>query len=289
MKIYPKAMPSAKKPKLAHDGGWSTKGLGAHAAELDIAKLTKEPAGKRLEPGSHIVMQQADNKQMTVGGESLEYELPELCQRGVLSMVILEHRKAEENKKDMESVVYKDPSKKGAFDDAKGSYTRVEMRFTGTDSWHTYLSFGHPQKFAEPRSRQMPEVEGLHDWPAQQCGPRAFDRIKLTSVGLSAVHVHKLRVHCYPPEAVKGEPRTVVLIQHTAFGDYVPQLVAGGRERGCQHSPLVTCISEARHTHASIHSPLVTCVSGARHTHASTDIQLPVAPIARCRPSPQVR
>ena len=70
-------------------------------------------------------------------------------------------------------------------------------------------------------------VEGLHDWPAQQWGPAKFDRIRLTSVGLSAVHVHKLRVHCYPPEAVKGEASAVILTRHTKFGDYVPSVATG--------------------------------------------------------------
>ena len=149
----PDAHHPAKKHKL--DSEWTVEGLGVHAAELDIAKLCKADAGKRLEPGCQSVNQLADNQMMTLGGEFLEYALPEVCSHGVLCMVILEHRKAEENAKDMESVTY--TGSKGSFIDSKGSYTRVEMRVAGTDGWHTYLSFGHPQKFAEPRSKNNPE------------------------------------------------------------------------------------------------------------------------------------
>ena len=231
--------PSAKKLKPS-EPEWSTAGLGAHAAELDFVKLYGEKAGKRLAPGDKVVKQTIDGREMTEGGESVEYALPDICARGVLSMVILEHRKATENKEDMASVKYDDdPSKKGAFVDSKGAYTRVEVKFAGKEQWFTYLSFGYAQKFAEPRHVGQPEVEGLHDYPAQKCGPAIFDRIRLTSVGLSAVHVHKLRVHCYPPEKVlAGAPEPVILTPHTRFGDYVPSLLAGGKKPSSIKKPV---------------------------------------------------
>jgi len=162
--------------------------------------------------------------------------------------IVLLHRKDLHNEEDMVSW----PDHGGIPDKAKGRdtkpcYTKLEARLVtppvptpkkakvASDGWHVYVDeYGaasgeigtQPGKFAEARPKHDPEVETLHDWPEQSCGPACFDQIRLTSVGLTAVHIHSVRCYFFPAGRVVATVEEI-FSPSTSFGDYPPAMMAG--------------------------------------------------------------
>lgn len=201
---------------------------------------------------AEFVLPSVESEGMRVepGAEPINLELP-LAQRDqILRTVILVHRKDIENSGDMASW----PDHGGNPDDAKGRdtkpcYTKVEARLAAAigpsspacaqprakkarneRTWHTFVDeYGagsgaphtQPGKFAEARPKHDPEVETLHDWPEQTCGPSHFDAFRLTNVGASAVHIHALRAYFYPSGKIVSILQQI-LTPGTCFGQYPP-------------------------------------------------------------------
>jgi hypothetical protein len=222
---------------------------------------------------AEFVLPSSEGTRVEPERKPLIFELPTTQRSQTLRSAVLVHRKDLNNPADMASW----PDHGGNPDNAKGRdtkpcYTKVEGRLAEgmvptdcvqpptkkpktTRYWHTYVDeYGagsgqpdtQPGKFAEARPRHDPEVETLHDWPKQACGPSTFDAFRLTNVGTSAVHIHALRAYFYPSGKVTSTIEQI-LTPGTTFGDYPPDHPGstnlqparfGGGEWALQHGVL---------------------------------------------------
>lgn len=170
-------------------------------------------------------------------GHSFAFVIPENMRGRLVRDVILKHRKAEKYR--VEGSESYDPN---------GAYSRVELHDQNTGQWLSWLDPEgyNPDKYAEWRSAQDPEVENLHDWIAT-VGEIKPDIALVTNVGqhpeYSTSNIHALEVVFFPElgdvtydEHIFTPGTKFVDIEH---GKTLPEYGGGERTHGVYKNSVV--------------------------------------------------
>ncbi len=182
-----------------------------YAAKMNDSWVRYEFGSRRLNPG-----------------EALEVEVPSMLRSQPVEFVLLSHR--QDRAFDRSGVrSHKDY-------DSTPAYSSVQVfddSFGPDEAWRYWLgpaSSDLGAKFAEVRSRESPEVEGLYSWRKYGHGAVAFpwrrslepvraSRLRVVSTGVDPVFLHGLVLKVAP--RVPSRLLEKVFSPGTRFGDYV--------------------------------------------------------------------
>lgn len=134
-----------------------------------------------------------------IPGKKMLFKIPEEWHGRVVRDVVLTHRKGEEGRELIRNGW-----------DPHGAYSRVEVHDKKSGEWRQWRDpKGYdPDKFAEPRPVESPEIENLHDW-IHTVGEISADEIRVTNVGkhhqYSTSRIHSVKVILYPEPEVLEE------------------------------------------------------------------------------------
>ena len=163
-----------------------------NGAEIDPdVEIVRE--GPKISSGTNIefTFENLEGEKL-VPGKKFLFKIPKEWQGKVVRDVVLIHRKGEEGRELIQNGW-----------DPYGAYSRVEVHEVHGGGWRQWRDpKGYdPDKFAEPRPAESPEIENLHDW-IHTVGFLKADEIRVTNVGehliYSASRIHALRVIFYP-------------------------------------------------------------------------------------------
>jgi hypothetical protein len=185
-----------------------------------FARAFSRPTGTTL---TSVCFSVGDGCGVRMGSkDSWAFEIPkQYHDRNVLT-VVLAHRKPSEDSYLMESYINER--------DQEGAYTLVQVR-SPTGKLVSWMDGSLGIKFAEPRPRDDPEEENLHDWL------KFRGRIQCTSVVLTGkgvgergvAHIHKVVVEFEPREGmIVLQERIFNRIDHTGRFDPHSRVVYGG-------------------------------------------------------------